>query len=185
MVQLGAESFHGDLLRRWNKRHDIGQLSAALDALDRTRQDYTVFQLLTDFDSTPEEFVETLRLLILAAMRHRRMRIAASPFTIPLYDSPTRKLLQFGDRPTPVQHFTDYERPQPGWMDPLTAELAEAADAELQFALQPEHRDAALFRAIEIVVQRIGQQPPCNRTRRLKDRARFAMDQVGEARFCL
>ena len=154
MVQLGAESFNGELLARWHKRHDLRQLHAALDALDRTQQDYTVFQLLTDFDTTPEELVDTLWLLIVNALRRRRMRIASSPFTIPLYDSDTRRLLEYGGRlgPDRIRDFSDYERPQPGWMDPLAAELAELADAELQFALEPEHRDAALVQAFESVV---------------------------------
>jgi hypothetical protein len=197
MVQLGSESFHPELLARWRKRHNVGQLNAVLDALDTTRQDYTVFQLLTDFDTTPEELVETLRLLILNAYRHRRMRIASSPFTIPLYDSDTRKLLEYGGRLAPgrVGHFTDYERPQPGWMDPLAAELADLADAELRFALQPELRDAALCSAFEAVLKRIGQEaerveknPRADdalrrRLRHLHDQARWAMDRIKDARF--
>ena len=94
MVQLGGESFNPPLLARWRKRHNLAQLETVLEALDRTGQDYTVFQLLTDFDSTPEELVQTVRRLALAAFRHRRMRIASSPFTIPLYDSHTRETLE-------------------------------------------------------------------------------------------
>ena len=93
MVQLGCESFNPELLLRWRKRHNVEQMTVVLDALDGTRQDYTVFQLLTDFDTTPEEFLDTLKLLILAAFRHRRMRVASSPYTIPLYDSETRQTL--------------------------------------------------------------------------------------------
>ena len=197
MVQLGAESFNSELLARWHKRHSVGQLNTVLDALDSTRQDYTVFQLLTDFDTTPEELVETLRLLILNAYKRRRMRIASSPFTIPLYDSDTRKLLEYRGSLTPerVGHFTDYERPQPGWMDPLAAELADLADAELRFTLQPEHRDGALQSALEVVLSRIGEErqrvehdrtsnhgQKC-RIRHLHDQARHAMGQIKEARF--
>ena len=197
MVQLGAESFHPELLTRWHKRHNLGQLITVLDALDRTRQDYTVFQLLTDFDSTPEELVETLRLLILNAHKHRRMRIASSPFTIPLYDSDTRKLLEYrGDFvPQRIGHFTDYERPQPGWMDPLTAELADLDDAELQWTLQPGRRDAALLSAFEVVLQRILEEREkieqdagstarqVSRIRRLHEQAGHAMDEIRDARF--
>jgi hypothetical protein len=197
MIQLGAESFNPELLARWHKRHNVEQLNAVLDALDGTRQDYTVFQLLTDFDTTPEELVETLRLLILNAYKRRRMRIASSPFTIPLYDSDTRKLLEYRGSlgPGRVAHFTDYERPQPGWMDPLAAELADLADAELHFALQPEHRDAALFSSFAVVVNRIGQEAErvekdlaASRVRRLRirhlhDQARWAIDQIKDARF--
>jgi len=185
MVQLGAESFHPDLLARWHKRHSVAQLETVLDALDRTRQDYAVFQLLTDFDSTPEELIDALWLLAASAFRHRRMRVASSPFTIPLYDSDTRRLLEFGGRLAPgrVNHFTDYERPQPGWMDPLTAELADLADAELRFALNLEERDGALYEAMAAVLRRIRQQPPGERTRHLRDRAEWAMQQVKESRF--
>ncbi|MFH1267679.1 MAG: cobalamin-dependent protein, partial [Planctomycetota bacterium] len=197
MVQLGAESFNPELLARWHKRHNVEQLNTVLTALDGTRQDYTVFQLLTDFDTTPEELVETLRLLITNAYKHRRMRIAASPFTIPLYDSDTRRGLEFrglltADR---VRRFTDYERPQPGWMDPLAAELADLADAELQWTLHPEKRDAALFSAMEVVLERIREEKErlkrtpasANRQRlqlrHLHDQARRAMDQIKDARF--
>ena len=156
MVQLGAESFCDDVLRRWRKRHTRAQLDAVLDALDQTRQDYTVFQLLTDFDTTAAELIESLRLLVLAALRRPRMRIASSPLTIPLYDSETRKLLEYSGRlDGRVRHFTDYERVQPGWMDPLVAELADLADAELQWTLTPENRDAGLVAALEAVAERV------------------------------
>src|SRR3990167_2378826 len=49
------------------------------------------------------------------------MRIASSAFTIPLYDSDTRKLLEYGGLPAGrrIRHFTDYETPQSSWLDPL------------------------------------------------------------------
>ncbi|MBN2475125.1 MAG: cobalamin-dependent protein [Pirellulales bacterium] len=185
MVQLGAESFHDDLLLRWRKRHSVRELETVLTALDATRQDYTVFQLLSDFDTTPEELIESLRRMTLSALRHRRMRIASSPFTIPLYDSEVRKRLEFDGRLCRSQatHFTDYERPQPGWMDPLTSELADLADAELQYALQPEHRNGALLQAFEAVVDRIGRQRPSWRIRQLQDQASRALEQVKDAQF--
>jgi hypothetical protein len=109
MIQLGAESFHGELLLRWHKRHSVEQLRTVLDALDATRQDYGVFILLSDFDSTPEEVVDAVRLLAVEAFRRRRMRIASSPFTIPLFDSDTRKCLDYGGRlgGGRIRHFTD------------------------------------------------------------------------------
>ena len=197
MVQLGAESFNPELLARWHKRHNLQQLQVVLDALDRTGQDYTVFQLLTDFDSTAEELVESLRLLITNAYRHRRMRIASSPFTIPLYDSDTRRLLEYGGKLSArwVRHFTDYEHPQPGWMDVLAAELADLADAELRWALEPEQRDAALFAAFEAVLERIRDEEhrvrhsratsyrQKQRIRRLHDQVQLAMDEIKDSRF--
>ena len=156
MIQLGAESFHAQLLARWHKRHTVAQLETVLDALDGTRQDYTVFQILTDFDSTAEELLETLRLLIAAGYRHPRMRIASGPFTIPLYDSDVRAMLEFSGRlgSGRVRHFTDYEQPQPGWMDPLVADLADRADAQLQWALEFAHREAALGSVFEVLLER-------------------------------
>ncbi len=165
--------------------------------MDRTRQDYSVFQLLTDFDTTPEELVETLRQLALHASRHRRMRIASSPYTIPLYDSDTRKSLEHAGRlgPAKARHFTDYESPQPGWMDPLAAELADLADAELQWALELERRDGALVASFEAIVARIGQEVERLRQdhsadrkwrlriERLRDHAESALAEVKEARF--
>jgi radical SAM superfamily enzyme YgiQ (UPF0313 family) len=157
MIQLGAESFHADLLARWHKRHTVPQLETVLDALDTTGQDYTVFQILTDFESTPEELLETLQLLIAAGYRRPRMRIASSPFTIPLYDSDTRATLEFSGRlgRDRVRHFTDYEQPQPGWMDPLVADMADRADAQLQWALDFAHREAALGSVFEVLLERI------------------------------
>ena len=96
MIQLGAETFNPDLLTRWHKRHDIHQLNTVLDALDRTRQDYTVLQLLTDQETTVEELVETLRRLILNGYQRRRMRIASTAYTIPLYDTDARRRMEYG-----------------------------------------------------------------------------------------
>lgn len=159
MIQLGGESFHPEVLARWRKRHTVDQLLRVMDALEATRQDYTVFQLLTDFQTTAEELIESLRLLVLHAVAHPRMRIASSPYTIPLYDSDTRPLLEYAGRLAGgrVAHFTDYERPQPGWMEPLVADLADLADGELQWALQPATRDAALGEAIRAVVRHLRQ----------------------------
>ncbi len=197
MVQLGCESFHPQVLARWRKRHSLAQMLRVLDALDTTRQDYTVFQLLTDFETTAEELVDSLRLLILAALPRPRMRIAASPYTIPLYDSDTRRLLEYGGRPAaegPLD-FTDYECPQPGWMDPLVAELADLADARLHWALEPKTRDAALVAAMEDVAGRIrrefeaaGRDLSVGVTRRarlgeLLHRVEAAVNEIRDARF--
>lgn len=209
MVQLGAESFNPVLLARWRKRHNVEQLDTVLDALDSLGQDYGVFILLTDFDTTPEELVETLRLLILAALARRRMRIASSPYTIPLFDSETRKLLEYRRLLTPahsvghvscptdgrVRHFSDYERPQPGWLDPLVAELADLADSELRWTLHLERRESALVQAFEVVLDRIRQEEQTiildrkstdarvSRIRHLYYQAQLAMDQLKDARF--
>ena len=186
MVQLGGESFNPPLLERWRKRHNLAQLETALNALDLTAQDYTVFQLLTDFDSTPEELVQTVRRLVLAAFRHPRMRIASSPFTIPLYDSHVRKALEHRGllSPDKVADFTDYERPRPDLMDPLTAELADLADAQLRFSLQPAHRDAALVSAMEAIAGRIRRADPTDsRMKRLAGRTQDILDEIREARF--
>jgi hypothetical protein len=183
MIMLGGESFHQDLLQRWHKRHNVGQLERVLDALDRTRQDYTVFQILTDFDTTPEELVENLRLLILAGYRHRRMRIASSPFMIPLFDSDIRRSLDFSDRLpwAQIRSFRDFERPHPEWMDPLVAELADLADAELQFALEPEHREGALGQTFEAVRARISQSNDLPGG--LEEQAEEARREIQAARF--
>ena len=197
MIQVGGESFNPDLLARWHKRHGVGQLEVVLDALEGTRQDYGVFVLLTDFDTTPEELVDSLRLMILQALGRRRMRIASSPFTIPLYDSEIRKSLEFrgllsGGR---IRHFSDYERPQPGWLDPLAAELADLADSQLQWALNLRQRDGALVQAFEVVLERIRREEEAvmrdhnsspqriSRIRDLYSRAQYAMDQIRDARF--
>ncbi len=180
MVTLEVESFHGELLMRWNKRHCIREAEIVLDALDGTRQDYTVLQLLTDFDTTPEELLETLRRLILAGYRHRRMRIVGRPFTIPYYDSDTCRLLEYSGRLARNRrwHFTDYGRPQPGWMDPLAAELAAVADVQLQLTLDPQQREDALHGTFEVVLDRVRQQHRAE----LLDQAQRAMQQIDDAR---
>ncbi|MDY0168587.1 MAG: hypothetical protein RBS80_18710 [Thermoguttaceae bacterium] len=185
MVQLGAESFHPELLARWHKRHEVAQLETVLDALDETRQDYTVFQLLSDYDSTPFEVLDAVWLLVRAGFRHRRMRIASSPLTIPLYDSDTRRLLEFGGRlpRSGISDFADFERPHPEWMDALAAELADLADAELRFALEPEHRDAALFEALAAIDRRIAALPRSPRNDRLRLQSRWALNAAREVRF--
>lgn len=179
MVQLGAESFHPEVLARWRKRHTVDELTRVIDALDGTSQDYGVFVLLTDYETTPEELVESLRRLVLAGLARPRMRVASSPYTIPLYDAEVRKRLEFAGRLCPVSHFTDYERPHPEWMDPLVVRLADLADSELRFALQPEHQPAALARAMEVVLEELAER----REENLHQQAARAMDEVREARF--
>ncbi len=197
MIQLGAESFDPRLLARWRKRHTVQQLLTVVDAMEETRQDYTVFILLSDFDSTPEELLESVRRLALAALPRRRMRIAANPFTIPLYDSETRAILEHRGFLTPerVRHFLDFERPQPGWMDPLAGALAGLAGEELHWAMELPDRDPALVKAMTVVADRIAEEarraehdPSAaglsrRRCRRLHDQAQRAVDEVMEARF--
>ena len=167
MIQLGAESFHSEVLRRWRKRHTVEELETVLDTLDTTGQDYGVFILWTDFETTVEELLDSLRLLALAAWRHPKMRIASSPCTIPLYESDVRRSLEFrsdsgclagrvGENVSiPVWEF---ERPQPGWMDPFVAELADLIDESLQHALNLPTRDAAIIEAVETVRRRMEKQ---------------------------
>ncbi len=187
MVQLGAESFNPVLLTRWHKRHDLDQLNCVLDSLDSTRQDYTVFQLLTDFDTTAGELIETLRLLILAGFAHPRMRIASSPYTIPLYDTDTRKYLEYAGRlpQERIQDFRDYERPHPEWMDPLVADLADLADERLHWTLNPETRDGALSETMPAVVEHLERLLPsdCVNRDELLAQARTAADEIAGARF--
>ncbi|RMG02103.1 MAG: hypothetical protein D6741_04215, partial [Planctomycetota bacterium] len=149
MIQLGAESFHPDMLARWQKRHTASQLETVLDALETCGCDYTIFHLATDFESTADEVLDALYLLVRAARRYRNMRIASNPFTLPLYDSATRRRLEFRNDwdPARVRSFNDYEREHPEWMDPLAAGLAEATSADLHWALYPPHRNNALAEA--------------------------------------
>ncbi len=184
MVQLGAESFHPGLLARWRKRHNLEQLSAVLDALDATRQDYTVFQLLTDYESTAEELIETLRRLILAALARPRMRIASSPLAIPLYESDMRRELEFSGRlpGERIGDWRDYERPHPEWMDPLAAKLADLADSHLDWAINPETRDAALIETMAAVVEHL-ERASAGRFDALLAQARSAATEIAEARF--
>lgn len=143
MIQLGAESFHPKLLRRWNKRHTVQQLEAVLDGLDRCGQDYNVFHILTDYDSTVDEVRETTTLLLETAARHPKMRIASTAFMIPLYGTKLQQDLERSGRMN-IGHFTDYEQAHPEWMDPEVVRFAEKIDDALQQALYPELREQSL-----------------------------------------
>ncbi|MDR0337247.1 MAG: radical SAM protein [Planctomycetaceae bacterium] len=143
MIQLGAESFHPELLRRWDKRHTPEQLATVLDALEKTGQDYNIFHILTDYHSTLGELREATQLLINSARKYQRMRIASTPFMIPLYHTELRRELEFLGR-LKINHFTDYEIPHPEWMDSFVVQWADKIDEVLQDTLYPQRRDAAL-----------------------------------------
>ena len=124
-------------------------------------------------------------------------RIASSPLTIPLYDSDIRRSLEYGGLlpPERIGHFSDYERPQPGWLDPLAAELADLADSPLRWTLDLPHRDSALLQSLEAVLERIrreeemvlenraSSEAQIRRVRRLHDQARLAVERVKNVRF--
>ena len=143
MIQLGAESFHPALLRRWNKRHTTEQLETVLTALDATGQDYNVFHLQTDYRTTLDELLESSDLLLRATKRHQRMRIASSPLTIPLYDTDIRRELEYTGK-FRAKDFTAYETPCPELLSPDVLELAERLDEALQGALHLPSRAEAL-----------------------------------------
>ena len=150
MIQLGAESFHPDVLKRWNKRHDIAELETILDALDRTRQDYTVFHIQADYHTDRTELIASTRLLLEAAERHPAMRIASSALMIPLYDTDIRRSLP-SDLSCRIKHFTDYERPHPEWLEPGLAQLLDQLDEILQDALFPAKRLEFLQRCRQLI----------------------------------
>lgn len=150
MIQLGGESFHPGMLRRWKKRHDPIRLERILDALDATRQDYTLFHIQADYETTPSELRESTRLLLGAARRHPAMRIASSPLMIPLYDTDIRRNLP-ENLAAKLSTFTDYERPHPEWLAPDLAALLDRLDEQMQHLLYPPCRDAAL-EAIETIL---------------------------------
>ena len=79
-------------------------------------------------------------------------------------------------------------------MDPLVAELADLADAELQWTLDLQQRDGALISAFEAVLERIRQEAIVSeraslatdrrrRISRLWERAQRAMEEIGDAKF--
>ncbi|MBN2293611.1 MAG: radical SAM protein, partial [Pirellulales bacterium] len=181
LVQLGAESFNPDLIRRWHKRHNLEQLQTSIEGLAASGQDFGVFILLSDYDTTAVELVETLRLLVVNGLKYRRMRLAVSPMTIPLYDSDTRRSLEFAGRfiPQRIENFCDYGRPHPEWLDPLVADLLELADTELRFALEPRQKEAALVRGFEVVLDRIREEGDPE----LMDQAQRAWSQILDVRF--
>jgi hypothetical protein len=68
-------------------------------------------------------------------------------------------------------------------MNPLTAELADAADAELQFAIHLAQRDGALEAAFRAVRKRIGEESNPKERQRLLAHVEWAIDRVMEERF--
>lgn len=115
------------------------------------------------------------------------MRIASSPCTIPLYDSDTRKCLEFAGRlpQDRVRDFRDYERPHPEWMDPLVAGLADLADERLHWALNLETRDGALSEVMPAVIEHLRRlsRSDCVQCGELLAQAQAAGDEIAEARF--
>ncbi|GAB6164169.1 hypothetical protein JCM19992_01690 [Thermostilla marina] len=190
MIQLGAESFHPALLARWQKRHTASQLENVLDALETCGCDYTIFHLLTDFESTAEEVLDALYLLVRAAGRYRNMRIASNPFTLPLFDSATRRRLEFRSDwdSSRVRSFADYEREHPEWMDPLAAGLAETTSADLHWALYPPLRNNALADACAAALAYLREQAArrgttTRKAQRLLAQAEWLVDRATELRF--
>lgn len=153
MIQVGGESFHPAMLRRWNKRHTVQQLETVLDALEKTEQDYNLFYILTDYDTTVQELYETTALLLCSARKHRRMRIAVTPFMIPLFDTDLRRGLEF-QGVLNFKHFTNYEVPHPELMNPQVVSLVDRLDEVLQDALYLPKKNEALNK-VETILSRI------------------------------
>jgi radical SAM superfamily enzyme YgiQ (UPF0313 family) len=151
MIQIGAESFHPQLLKRWKKRHNAEQLETVLDALDKTGLDYNVFHIWTDYYSTVAEITESAKLLVQTAEKHIRMRIASTPFMIPLYGTEIQKDLEKTQHYC-GKHFTDYESAHPELLPKGVSELAEKLDEVFQDTLYLEKRQNALERAAEFLI---------------------------------
>jgi hypothetical protein len=123
----------------------VEQLEMVCDALDQLHLDYTVFQILTDYETTAGELLDALRLLVRACARHPRMRPAVSAWTLPLRRSETwRSLEARPGRNLTLGHFLEHEQGHPEWLRPEVALLADFAEARLEDCLELEHRDRAL-----------------------------------------
>ncbi|MCL2743550.1 MAG: radical SAM protein, partial [Planctomycetaceae bacterium] len=155
MIQIGAETFHPQLLKRWKKRHNAEQLETVLDALDKTDMDYNVFYIWTDYHSTFAEITESAELLIASAQKHRQMRIASTPFMIPLYGTEIQRDLE-KIRNYRGKHWTDYEVAHPELLPKEVAELAEMLDEMFQDAFYLEKRQEVLKTAEKIIFDKNG-----------------------------
>jgi len=124
-TNVGAESFNDEVLSRWRKRHNSTELKTVLDGLDRTGQDYTVYIILADYDTTPDEYMESLRLLVVNAIRRKNMYSSVNVCTQPHYDSDIRKSLEFSGRLTDrsVKCIEDYYRVHPQLGDTIVMNL--------------------------------------------------------------
>ncbi len=67
-------------------------------------------------------------------------------------------------------------------MDPLAAKLADLADSHLDWAINPETRDAALIETMAAVVEHL-ERASAGRFDALLAQARSAATEIAEARF--
>jgi hypothetical protein len=133
-VQLGIETFNPPLLERLKKPHTTEEGHLVLDRMDASGQRYAAFQELSDYDTMPEEAVETVRLLALNHMRHPRMDVWVTPFLSPSPGTDTYKTLERkGLRRGEDGGGSDFFRSShPELMDPSAAKLLKAADGALE-----------------------------------------------------
>lgn len=139
-ICLGGESFHDGVLKRWNKRHNVKQLRAVIDAFEKTGQEYYVYMIMSDYDMKPDEYIDSLRLLASNHLKNDHMRITANRYAHLVFDSDMRKSLEFTGRLSEdkITHFSDYRKAHPELMDPFTRKLVEDSEALYQVECMPE-----------------------------------------------
>lgn len=129
-LQLGGESFNGELLARLRKRHNVPQLEAVIGRLERIGAQYIVNIILADYESSAEELLYSFAALVDAGRRHPNMRPSVVGLPLVEYDSELRRSLEFSGRLSSEQigHFDDYHAAYPALcLDPLVPKLGKGA----------------------------------------------------------
>ncbi|MBM3309438.1 MAG: radical SAM protein, partial [Candidatus Altiarchaeales archaeon] len=87
LVELGVETFNPELLKRMHKRHTMKQGELVLDRFDQMRMDYRVNMIMTDYETTPEEYLESLHLMLINSCKRGHMALFTTSYTTPYLSS--------------------------------------------------------------------------------------------------
>ncbi|MFH1836309.1 MAG: radical SAM protein [Methanobacteriota archaeon] len=120
-VQLGVETFHPDVLKRFRKPHSTDDAQKVLDRLEAGKIGYATFQIIADDNSNPSEIVDSIRLLALQHIPRKHMIVTWNPMVIPGYETEARRSfdaikLEPGEKPD----FRFYRASHPERLDPLS-----------------------------------------------------------------
>jgi len=156
-VQLGVESFNPLFNERIRKPCTPEESLKVLDRFDEMDQDYAAFIMLSDYETTPEEFVESLRLLAVEHINHPHMDTWISTMTQPVYESQVRRnLVERGlIKSDEITDYIDSRKSHPELMDPVTGCLAQAVEIPLEHlraqGIPPHDRRIVYLNAFEQV----------------------------------
>ena len=193
-LQFGAESENPRFLKRLKKPHTVKDSAMVFDRMEKLGMNYVASYQLSDYDTTPEECVENLRLTALNHIRRRHMELSLSYAINPQMGSETQRMLEKQGRLTPdrIKDHRDYETTHPELMNPLVVELLEAARPQLEYFRQrnvgQELRRVRYWNAFDamesVIKAKLGQKTPVDESGNTMDKRtlRALGKQIIEAR---